>query len=148
VTDAHKIIALAADHAGFELKTRIADFLRECGYQVLDLGAYSTERVDYPDYGFAMGEAIAQDKAMLGIAVCGSGIGIDIAINRNPQARSALCHDVTSARLARAHNDANVLSLGARLIGIETALECVKVFLETPFEGGRHADRVKKLGRC
>lgn len=148
MTDTHKIIALAADHAGFELKTRIADFLRAAGYEVLDLGTHSTERVDYPDYGAAMGEAIAQGKAAKGIAVCGSGIGIDIAVNRNPKARAALCHDVTSARLARQHNDANVLSLGARLIGIETALDCVKVFLETPFEGGRHADRVKKLGKC
>ena len=146
--DANKVIAIAADHAGFELKCRIADFLRAGGHEVLDLGTHSAERVDYPDYGFAMGEAIAQGKAQYGIAVCGSGIGIDIAVNRNPKARSALCHDVTSARLARAHNDANVLSLGARLIGIETALECVQVFLNTAFEGGRHAERVKKLGKC
>jgi ribose 5-phosphate isomerase B len=148
VTDTNKIIAIASDHAGFELKNRVAEFLKSGGYQVLDLGTHSAESVDYPDYGFAMAEAIAEDKAQYGIAICGSGVGIDIAVNRNPKARSALCHDVTSARLARAHNDANVLSLGARLIGIETALECVKTFLNTPFEGGRHAKRVKKLGLC
>jgi ribose 5-phosphate isomerase B len=148
MTDTHKIIALAADHAGYELKNRIADFLRSGGYEVLDLGTHSTERVDYPDYGYALADVIAQGKATRGIAVCGSGIGIDIAVNRNPKARCALCHDVTSARLSRAHNDANVLALGARLIGIETALDCIKAFLETPFEGGRHADRVKKLGKC
>lgn len=148
MTDANKIIALAADHAGFELKTRIAAFLKDQGHEVLDLGTHSTERVDYPDYGHAIATAIAEGKAGRGIAICGSGIGIDIAVNRNHAARSALCHDVTSARLARQHNDANVLSLGARMIGLEVALECVQVFLATPFEGGRHAERVKKLGSC
>ena len=146
--DSHKIIALASDHGGFEMKGRIAEFLKSGGYEVLDLGAHSTDRVDYPDYGFALAEAVASGKAGRGIALCGSGIGISIAVNRNPKVRGALCHDVTSARLARAHNDANVLVLGARMIGIEVVLECVQTFLNTEFEGGRHAERVKKLGKC
>jgi ribose 5-phosphate isomerase B len=148
VSDANKIIALAADHGGFEMKGRIAEVLKSGGYDVLDLGSHTPERVDYPDYGFALAEAIAAGKAGRGIALCGSGIGISIAVNRNPKVRGALCHDVTSARLSRAHNDANVLVLGARLTGIETALECVQIFLNTTFEGGRHAERVKKLGKC
>jgi len=148
VSDANKIIALAADHGGFEMKARIAEVLKSAGHEVLDLGSRTPERVDYPDYGFALAEAIAAGKAARGIALCGSGIGISIAVNRNPKVRGALCHDVTSARLSRAHNDANVLVLGARLIGIETALECVQAFLNTTFEGGRHAERVKKLGKC
>ena len=146
--DAHKIIALAADHGGFDMKSRIAEFLKTAGYEVLDLGTHSAERVDYPDYGYALAEAIAAGKAERGIALCGSGIGISIAVNRNPKARAALCHDVTSTRLSRQHNDANVLALGARLIGIDVALECVQIFLNTAFEGGRHAERVKKLGKC
>lgn len=148
MSDANKIIALAADHGGFEMKARIAEVLKSAGHEVLDLGSRTPERVDYPDYGFALAEAIAAGKAARGIALCGSGIGISIAVNRNPKVRGALCHDVTSARLSRAHNDANVLVLGARLIGIETALECVQAFLNTTFEGGRHAERVKKLGKC
>jgi len=148
VPDALPVIALAADHAGFGLKTRIAEFLKAEGREILDLGTHSEDRVDYPDYGFKLAKAIEEGSAALGIAVCGSGIGIDIAANRNPAARSALCHDATTARLARQHNDANILSLGARVTGIDPALECVKVFLSTSFAGGRHADRVKKLGNC
>ncbi len=148
VSNVQKIIAIAADHAGFELKSRLVEYLKSEGYEVLDLGTHSTERVDYPDYGHAIAEAIAAGKAGCGIAICGSGIGISIAANRNPMIRAALCHDVTSARLARAHNDANVLAMGARLTGPAVALECIDVFLKTPFEGGRHADRVKKLGNC
>jgi len=147
MSDSSKIIAIASDHAGYELKCRVAEFLKSGGDKVLDLGTYSTDRVDYPDYGYAMADAIAIGKAGRGIAVCGSGIGISIALNRNPAVRAALCHDVTSARLARQHTDANVLALGSRLIGIEVALECVKVFLNTQSEGGRHAERVKKLGK-
>jgi ribose 5-phosphate isomerase B len=103
--------------------------------------------VDYPDFGRALGEALAAGKAERGIAVCGSGIGISIAANRIPGCRAALCHDTTSARLCREHNDANVLALGARLIGVETARDCVKTFLATEFAGGRHAGRVAKLGQ-
>jgi ribose 5-phosphate isomerase B len=146
--NADKIIALAADHAGFELKSRVAAFLKSEGYEVLDLGSYSDERVDYPDYGYALGDAIAQGKAGRGIAICGSGIGISIALNRNPAVRAALCSNAEYAKLARQHNDANVLALGARLINADVALECVRTFLNTEFEGGRHVERVKKLGKC
>jgi ribose 5-phosphate isomerase B len=146
--DRNKVIALAADHAGFELKNRVAECLKSQGYEILDLGTNSPERVDYPDYGRALAEVIAAGKASRGIGICGSGIGISIMLNRNPAVRAALCGDVITARLARQHNDANVLVLGSRLIGADVALECVQVFLETEFEGGRHAERVKKLGKC
>lgn len=140
-----RTIALAADHAGFPLKQALASELRALGYDVLDLGTHSLESVDYPDFGRALGQAVAEGRAPRGVAVCGSGIGIAIAANRNPAVRAALCHDETSARLARQHNDANVLALGARLIGEEVAKACLKVFLETDFEGGRHQARVAKL---
>lgn len=138
-------IAVASDHAGFKLKTRIVEYLKAEGYEVADLGTLSEERVDYPDYGFRLAEAVAKGEVPRGIAICGSGIGISIALNRNPKVRAALCGDVTAARLARLHNDANVLALGERLIGLEVALDCVKAFLTTGFEGGRHAGRVEKL---
>lgn len=140
-----RTIALAADHAGYALKQVLADELAAQGYEVLDLGTHSTDSVDYPDFGRALGEAVAAGRARRGLVVCGSGIGISIAANRNPAVRAALCHDETSARLARLHNDANVLALGARLIGEEVAKACLKVFLETEFEGGRHQRRVAKL---
>lgn len=143
----NKIVALAADHAGFELKNRVAELLESAGHEVLDLGTNSADRVDYPDYGFALAEVIAKGKAGRGIAICGSGIGIGIALNRNPAVRAAVCGDVLSAKLARQHNDANALALGSRMIGVDVALECVRVFLNTEFEGGRHAERVKKLGK-
>ena len=146
-TPAHKI-ALASDHAGFDLKSRIVGFLREQGHDVLDLGATSTDPVDYPDYGQALAKAIAAGEADLGIGICGTGIGISIALNRHPVVRAALCWNEETARLARLHNDANVLALGARVIDPETALACVKVFLSTGFEGGRHARRVEKLSSC
>ena len=138
-------IAVASDHAGFDLKETLKRDLQEVGYAVLDLGTNSTASVDYPDFGKAMGEAIASGKAERGVLVCGSGIGISIAANRNPQVRAVLAHDATSARLAREHNDANVVAFGQRLTGIEVAREALKVFLATPFEGGRHAGRVAKL---
>ncbi len=143
-----KVIALAADHAGFELKSRVAAFLKEAGYEVLDLGTHSADRVDYPDYGYDLADAIVGGKVKRGIAICGSGIGISIALNRNPAVRAALCSEILSARLARQHNDANVLVLGARLIGVDVATECAQIFLNTEFEGGRHEERVKKLGKC
>ncbi len=121
--------------------------LEEQGHAVLDLGTDSLDSVDYPAFGTAMGEAIGDRQAEIGIIVCGSGIGISIAANRNPTVRAALCHDVTGARLARQHNDANVLALGARLTGAQTARDCVTAFLETPFEGGRHERRVAMLGQ-
>ena len=138
-------IAVASDHAGFDLKEILKRDLQEAGYAVLDLGTDSTASVDYPDFGRAMGEAIASGKVEKGVLVCGTGIGISIAANRNPKVRAALAHDVTSARFSREHNDANVVAFGSRVTGSETAREALKVFLSTAFEGGRHAGRVAKL---
>ena len=138
-------IAVASDHAGFDLKELLKRDLQEAGLEVLDLGTHSTASVDYPDFGRAMAETIAAGTVEKGVIVCGTGIGISIAANRNPKVRAALVHDVTSARLTREHNDANVIAFGGRLIGTEVAREALKVFLKTPFEGGRHANRVAKL---
>ena len=138
-------VALAADHAGFELKNLLRDELKVQGYPVIDLGTNSTESVDYPDFGRRLGQVVAAGEAQFGVAVCGSGIGISIAANRIPGCRAALCSDSLMARLSRQHNDANVLALGARLIGPDTARDCLKSFLETGFEGGRHQRRVGKL---
>ena len=140
-------IAVASDHAGFDLKEILKRDLQEAGLEVLDLGTNSTQSVDYPDYGTAMADAVASGKAERGVLVCGTGIGISMAANRNPKVRAALVHDVTSARLSRLHNDANVVAFGQRLIGTETAREALKVFLGTEFEGGRHANRVAKLSK-
>jgi ribose 5-phosphate isomerase B len=140
-------IAVASDHAGFDLKEILKRDLQEAGLEVLDLGTNSTQSVDYPDFGMAMADAVASGKAERGVLVCGTGIGISMAANRNPKVRAALVHDVTSARLSRLHNDANVVAFGQRLIGTETAREALKVFLSTAFEGGRHANRVAKLSK-
>jgi len=140
-------IAVASDHAGFDLKEILKRDLQEAGLEVLDLGTNSTQSVDYPDFGIAMADAVASGKAERGVLVCGTGIGISMAANRNPKVRAALVHDVTSARLSRLHNDANVVAFGQRLIGTETAREALKVFLGTEFEGGRHANRVAKLSK-
>jgi ribose 5-phosphate isomerase B len=146
MADNRKKIALASDHAGFALKASLIAHLQAAGHDVLDLGPATADRVDYPDYGYKLAEAIVAGQADLGIGICGSGIGISIALNRYSGIRAALCHDVTSARLSRQHNDANVLVLGERLIGPAVAPECVDAFLTTAFEGGRHAGRVEKLG--
>jgi ribose 5-phosphate isomerase B len=140
-------IALASDHAGFALKAELVRELQAAGHQVLDLGPHDEASVDYPDFGFALGEAIASGRATRGIAVCGSGIGISIAVNRNPAVRCALVTSGLMARLAREHNDANCIALGSRIVGIETARDCVTQFLATDFAGGRHAGRVAKLGQ-
>ena len=140
-------IAVASDHAGFDLKEILKRDLQEAGHDVLDLGTNSTASVDYPDFGHALAEAVASGRAGRGVLVCGTGIGISIAANRNPKVRAAVVHDVTSARLSREHNDANVVAFGARLIGAEVAREALKVFLKTSFEGGRHAARVAKLSK-
>ena len=140
-------IAVASDHAGFDLKEILKRDLQEAGLEVLDLGTNSNQSVDYPDFGIAMADAVASGKAKRGVLVCGTGIGISMAANRNPKVRAALVHDVTSARLSRLHNDANVVAFGQRLIGTETAREALKVFLGTAFEGGRHANRVAKLSK-
>jgi ribose 5-phosphate isomerase B len=138
-------IAIAADHAGFELKQTLGKDLAEMGYQVLDLGTNGPASVDYPDFADALARAIEQGQARLGVLICGSGIGIAMAANRHRAVRAAPCHDSTSARLARAHNNANVLALGARLIGVETARDCLRSFLSADFEGGRHERRVAKM---
>jgi ribose 5-phosphate isomerase B len=140
-------IAVAADHGGFDLKTLLLAELEALGLAVLDLGTDDAEPVDYPDFADAVAEAIASGRAERGLLICGSGIGMSIAANRNPAVRAALCHDGLTARLARQHNDANVLVLGGRLIGPEAARECVRIFFSTRFEGGRHARRVAKLAR-
>jgi len=139
------VVALAADHAGFELKSVLKAELEARGRTVLDLGTFGPESVDYPDFADALAKALVEGRAEWGLAVCGTGIGISIALNRHRHVRAALCHDGTSARLAREHNDANVLALGARLIGVEVAKECVEAFLNSPFAGGRHERRVAKL---
>lgn len=138
-------IAIASDHAAFAMKSELADWLRNEGHEVLDLGANGPESVDYPDYGYALGRAIAEGRADYGVALCGSGIGISIAVNRVAQARCALVSEPLSASLARQHNDANVIALGARLIGTEMAKACVTTFLATEFLGDRHQRRVEKL---
>ena len=140
-----EIIAIASDHAAFDLKATLVAWLRDGGHEVLDLGPDSTASVDYPDYGYRIADAIAGGEAGKGIALCGSGIGISIAVNRHPAARCALVNEVLSATLSREHNDANVIALGARLIGIEQAKACITAFLSTPFGGDRHARRVDKL---
>ncbi|WP_231712293.1 ribose 5-phosphate isomerase B [Vineibacter terrae] len=136
---------MASDHAGFDLKEHLKRELQAAGHVILDLGTSSTDSVDYPDFGTALAGAIRDGRAGRGVLVCGTGIGISIAANREPAVRAAVVHDVTSARLARQHNDANVIALGARLVGPEVAKDCLRAFLETPFEGGRHAARVAKL---
>jgi ribose 5-phosphate isomerase B len=138
-------IAIAADHAGLSLKSVLSAELAKRGFEVLDLGTHSAESVDYPDYSNAMAHAIEGGKVRRGVLVCGTGIGIAMAANRHRAVRAAVCHDTSSARLARAHNDANVLALGARLIGEEVAKDCLRVFLDTEFEGGRHVRRVAKM---
>ncbi len=138
-------IAIASDHAAFAMKAELASWLRAEGHEVLDLGPASDARVDYPDYGYALAEAVADGRAACGIALCGSGIGISIAVNRHPRLRCALVSEPLSATLAREHNDANAIALGARLIGIEQAKACIAAFLSTDFAGGRHAGRVDKL---
>ncbi len=142
---AGQTVAIACDHAGFNLKSLLKSDLEAAGYDVLDLGTNDTDSVDYPDFGYALADAIADGRAEKGVLVCGSGIGISIAANRNPAVRAAVVTDSLSARLTRQHNDANVVCFGERLVGSEIARDAMKVFLETEFEGGRHARRVDKL---
>ena len=138
-------IALAADHAGYVLKDELAAWLREIGHEVTDLGVNSADSVDYPQYGAKLARMVATGGAERGIAVCGSGIGIAIAINRFPECRCAHVHEPLSATLARTHNDANVLALGSRLMGPDMARACVAAFLDSDFSGGRHQRRVDQL---
>ncbi|AHC73696.1 ribose 5-phosphate isomerase B [Candidatus Endolissoclinum faulkneri L5] len=138
-------IAIASDHAGFPLKSDLANFLRRKEFEVLDLGINGTTSVDYPDFAVAVAQALLDGKASRGVLVCGTGLGISIAANRYPWVRAALCHDVTTARLCREHNDANVIALGARLLGIEVARDCLEAFLTTYFCDHRHTKRLVKM---
>ena len=138
-------IALAADHAGYVMKDELAAWLREAGHDVLDLGTNGPESVDYPEYGARLARAVGSGEAERGIAVCGSGIGIAIAINRFAECRCGQVNEPLSAELARTHNDANAIALGARLIGSDMAKACVTAFLGTDFAGGRHQRRVDQL---
>lgn len=140
-----EMIAIASDHAAFDLKEALTTWLREQGREIVDLGPSSADAVDYPDYGYRLAECIGAGDATLGIALCGSGIGISIAVNRHPACRCARVSEGLSARLARQHNDANVVAIGARLTGIDAAKDIVTQFLSTEFEGGRHQRRVDKL---
>jgi ribose 5-phosphate isomerase B len=139
------VIAIASDHAGVELKAYLKETLKAHASEIIDLGTDTGDSVDYPDYGNAVAETILSGRAKSGVAICGSGIGISIALNRHKGIRAALCADGLSAALSRRHNNANVLCLGARLIGEETAKDCVRQFFTTEFEGGRHEKRMEKL---
>ena len=138
-------IAIASDHAAVDLKAALREYLIGLGHEVADLGPETADRVDYPDYGYKLASVVAEGIAERGVALCGSGIGISIAVNRNPACRCALVSDHLSASLSRQHNNANVIAMGARLIGIDTAKDCLATFLATPFDGGRHERRVAKL---
>lgn len=138
-------LAIASDHAAYELKALLADWLREQGHEVEDLGTDGPDSVDYPDYGYRLADAVASGRAEKGVALCGSGIGISISVNRNPGCRCALVSEPLSASLSRQHNDANVIAMGARLTGIDMAKACLDAFLTTDFAGDRHMRRVDKL---
>ena len=140
-----RIIAIASDHGGVELKAQLTRDLVDWGWRVLDLGTDGPASVDYPDFALKLAEALKSGKAERGVLLCGTGIGISIAANRHRHIRAALVHDAFGARMCREHNDANVLVMGGRTIGPEIARDCLRLFLDTPFEGGRHARRVAKL---
>lgn len=138
-------IAIGCDHAAFTFKEEIKAYLTAKGHKLIDKGCYSAERADYPDYGIAVGEAVAKGECERGVVICGSGIGISIAANKVAGVRCALCSEPLSARLSRNHNDANVLAMGARLIGLEMGKAIVDEWLQAEFEGGRHCGRIDKI---
>ena len=138
-------VAIASDHAGFALKTEMAAYLDSLGLNVVDLGPETADRCDYPDFAKRIAEHVGQNENGRGILICGSGIGMSMTVNRFPTVRGALVHNGLAARLARQHNDANVLCLGARLVGVEVAKDAISAFLKTDFEGGRHENRVLKI---
>lgn len=140
-----KIIPIGADHAGFELKTKIIAYLTEKGYEMNDFGCYSTDSIDYPDFGHPVAQMVEDNAGVLGILICGSGNGINMTANKHQGIRSALCWTKELAELARQHNDANIIALPARFVSEETAIEMVDAFLTTEFEGGRHQNRVNKI---
>ena len=136
------MIAIASDHAGVDLKARIVELMGEAGHDVRDLGPGDTASVDYPDFAHAVAGAVAAGEAELGVLICGTGIGMSLAANRHPRVRAALCHDAFTVEMARRHNDANILCIGARSTGPGVAEQMVRIFIETEFEGGRHQRRV------
>ena len=136
---------IAADHAGFKLKEHVKKFLLKKGRKVLDLGTKSTQSVDYPDYAHLVSKKIGKGKKNLGILICGSGIGMNMAANKHKKIRAAVCYSVKNTKLSRLHNNANIITLGSRLTNKNTAFKCIEVFVNTKFEGGRHEKRVKKI---
>ncbi len=138
-------LALASDHGGFQLKEAVKEWLREWGHEVVDMGAPSEESVDYPDYISRAAAAVSRGEVERAVVLCGTGIGASIVANKYPGVRATLCHDIYTARMSRLHNDSNVLAMGGRVLGLDLAREMLKVWLETPFEGGRHERRLKKL---
>jgi ribose 5-phosphate isomerase B len=139
------MIVIASDHAAVDLKTRLVKLIGEAGHEIRDLGTADTSSVDYPDFAHAVARELTTGKARRGILICGTGIGMSLAANRHTEVRAALCHDAFTAEMARRHNDANVLCIGARSTGPGVAEQIVRIFLETPFEGGRHQRRVEKI---
>jgi ribose 5-phosphate isomerase B len=141
------MIVIASDHAGVDLKARLIDLIGEAGHEIRDLGPADTSSVDYPDFAHAVAEALTTGEAERGVLICGTGIGMSLTANRHAGVRAALCHDAFTAEMARRHNDTNVLCIGARSTGPGVAEQIVRIFLETPFEGGRHQRRVEKIER-
>lgn len=144
----NKVIPIGADHAGYELKQYLIEYLTSKGYQLKDFGCHSEESIDYPDYGHPVAEMVQENKGMLGILICGSGNGINMTANKHQGVRSALCWKKEIAELARQHNDANIIALPARFISKNEAVEMVEAFLQTEFEGGRHQRRIDKIACC
>ena len=140
-----KKIFISSDHAGFKLKEHIKSFLKKKKYSFIDLGPDNDNRVDYPDYAHSVAKKVKINKNYRGILVCGSGMGMNIAANRHKNIRAAQCYNVKSTKLSRLHNDANIITLGSKLLSKKNALNCVSVFLKTKFEGGRHSKRIKKI---
>lgn len=140
-------IAIASDHGGYDYKQELIPYIESLGHQVLDLGCHGPVSVDYPDYGIPCAQAVARGEADRGVVICGTGIGISISANKVPGIRCALCTDPVMARLTREHNDANMLAMGGRIIGIELAKGIVQVFLSTEFSGGRHKTRIDKIAQ-
>jgi ribose 5-phosphate isomerase B len=140
-----KKIVIGSDHAAFQMKETIKSYLRDKGFEVLDRGPESTDSVDYPDFGVKVAASVAAGEYERGILMCGTGIGMSMVANRFPHVRAALCGDVFSAAMSRRHNDSNILVMGGRMLGDVLALEIVRVWLETPFEGGRHRHRIDKF---
>ena len=140
-----KKIAIASDHGGYDLKNQLIKFLKQLGYEVEDMGPTNNDSVDYPDYGMSLAQVVAEEKVYRGIAICGTGIGMSIVVNRFPGIRGALCSDLYSAKFCREHNDSNVLIMGGRVVGYDLAKEIVRTWLDTSFEGGRHQRRLDKI---